>query len=421
MKKLNYSCILYFLILSVIAGISSCSKVSDYNGPVVADKTKPDPPTNIRVSNFEGGAYIIYNIPKSQNTLYIVADYTINDSTGAKRQTKTSYYSDTTVVEGFAESKEYTITLKTVTRSNVESDPVTVKIHPETPAYLMVAESLKLESTFGGVNATARNASGQGITIVYLYNDPAYGKYVIRQQKYFDALDINYPMRGFDTLPKQFGAYVTDRWGNKSPVTYATINPVYEILLDKSKFSAYSLASDIPTQNNFPIMKIWDGIVVGSLNNNFWHSQFDPILTPKPVKPYVITFGIGQLVSLSRFVFYQRNGWDGHYWSDGEAEKFSIWGSASDVPRDAVLPEYAPVGTVLGDWINLGNFDFPAPPSGSPPSSPTQADIQWWSDGVGFELPVNSPKVKFLRFAVSKTWGGNEVAYITELTLYGGK
>ncbi len=411
-NKRFYSVVNFLLLCGAI--IVSCKRDS-YNIPSSTDKTKPLPPSNIRVLNFKGGAYIVYDLPKTENTLYVKADYVINDSTGASRQAKTSYYTDTTVVEGFAAAKSYPVTLKTVTRANIESDPVTVTVNPDTPAYVSVARNLKLEPTFGGINANTRNPSGQGITIVYLYDDPVQGKYVIREQKYFDALHINYAIRGFDTLPKRFGAYVTDRWGNKSAVTYATIKPVFEQLLDKSKFSPYDLPSDIPTQGGYPKNRIWDNVIN---NSNFWHSQFTPVLNPAPAKPYVISFGIGQLVRLSRFVLYQRQGFE--YWGDGTFEIFSIWGSAADTPRDAVLPEYASEGALIGDWVNLGNFRFPNPPSGNAPSNLTTADRQWWEAGVNFEMPAGTPKVKFIRVAVSKTWGNREGTYLTEMTLYGG-
>lgn len=388
----------------------SCKKNSDYNSTVSDDKTKPGAPSNIRVVNFKGGAYIIYDLPKTENTLYIQADYVINDSTGASRQTKTSYYTDTMVVEGFAAPKPYTVSLKAVTRANIASDPVQVTVNPDTPAYLTVANNLTLQPTFGGVNARALNPDKKGVTIVYLYNDPDQGEYVIREQKYFDALEINYSLRGFDTLPKRFAAYVTDRWGNKSPVKYASITPYYEVLLDKTKFSAYPLPSDIPTQSNSPVKNMWDNSAT-----TFWHYQWSPPAIT--TKPYVITFGIGQLARLSRFVLNQRQFTP---WGDGNLEVFSIWGSANNAPGDALLPETAPEGTVIGDWVNLANFNFPLPPSGSPPSSPTSADIQWWNDGVNFQMPVNIPKVKFLRVSVAKTWGDRLGDYIAELTFYGG-
>ncbi|WP_316818304.1 DUF4959 domain-containing protein [Pedobacter nyackensis] len=403
------------IFLSYIAlFIVGCRKGDEYKEPISTDQTKPAAPGNIRVKNFEGGAYIIYDLPTTKNTLYVLADYVINEETGIKRQTKTSYYTDTVKVEGFALSKEYKVKLTTVSRANVLSDPIEVTVHPEQPAYLAVAENITLNPTFGGVNARSKNPSGQGITLVYLYDDPTFGKYVIREQKYVDALEINYSLRGFDTTPKKFGMYVTDRFGNKSTVKYATIEPWYEILLDKSKFSAYILPSDNPIYlGAFPLKNMWDNITSGV---NFWH-------TAETLEPYphIGTFSLGQEARLSRFIFHQRNSWEGAYWANGTAEKFTLWGSNSAAPRDQVLPVSAPEGTVLGDWVNLGNFDFPLPPSGNPIIAPTAGDIQWWTDGTEFHMPVNTPLVKFLRIAINKSWGNHPATYVCELTFYGGQ
>jgi len=409
--KMTTTAVLLSFILPLFVG---CQKGDSYQQPISTDQTKPAPPSNIRVENFEGGAYIIYDLPSTQNTLYVLADYVINESTGKTRQTKASYYTDTTKVEGFALSKDYKVTLKTVSRANITSDPVEVTVHPRKPAYLTVAENIMLNPTFGGVNAQTKNPSGQGVTIVYLYDDPVFGKYVIREQKYFEALNINYALRGFDTQPKKFGVYVKDRFGNQSEVKYATIEPWYEILLDKTKFSEYILPSDNPIYlGMFPLRYMWDNITSGA---NFWH-------TAETIGPYphVGTLSLGQETRLSRFLFYQRNSWEGAYWANGSVEKFSLWGSNSSAPRDEVLPVSAPEGAVLGDWINLGNFDFPLPPSGNPISSPTAGDIQWWTEGTEFYMPTNTPLVKFLRIAVNKTWGNHPAVYICELTLYGGQ
>jgi len=205
---------------------------------------------------------------------------------------------------------------------------------------------------------------------------------------------------------------VTDRFGNKSPVTYATITPIYEVMLDKSKFYQHLLPTDGGQLGNWHMTYMWDDVTVG---NNFWHSReiYDGY-------PYVATFGLGQEARLSRFVLHQRNTWAWSYWDSGTIETFTLWGSASDDPRDVELPVTSPVGEVLGDWVNLGNFECPLPPSGNPASSPTAADKEWWHAGIDFTLPENSPPVKFLRVAVTKTWGNHVATYICELTLYGG-
>src|SRR5258707_301530 len=116
--------------LLLMAGILllqlSCKKSDGYNQITSTDKTRPGPITNIKVTNFHGGAYITYTLPDSKNILYVQANYQINDK--VVRQIKSSYYSDSIIVEGFAESKDYTVTLYTVSRAEVSSDSVVVTV-----------------------------------------------------------------------------------------------------------------------------------------------------------------------------------------------------------------------------------------------------------------------------------------------------
>src|SRR3546814_1936438 len=91
-------------------------KAPDYNEVISTDQTKPDVVTGIQVDNVQGGAYITYSLPKTDNLLYILAEYKINDE--VSRQKKASYYTDTIFVDGFANSKEYEVTLNAISRSN---------------------------------------------------------------------------------------------------------------------------------------------------------------------------------------------------------------------------------------------------------------------------------------------------------------
>src|SRR5258708_25004031 len=149
-----------------IPGIFSCSKIDNYNGPVSTDKTKPGIVTNVRVVNFNGGAYIIYTLPNSPNLLYVQAEYKINDT--KSRQTKSSYYSDTITVNGFANIQDYTVTLYSVSRADVKSDPVTVTVHPATPVYKLVRPTIVLSPDFGGVNIKAIDSFKKPVGIILI-------------------------------------------------------------------------------------------------------------------------------------------------------------------------------------------------------------------------------------------------------------
>jgi len=95
---------LALLALLFTACLNSCKKNDGYIKEVSNDLSKPATVTNVKVKNFNGGAYITYDLPNSDNLLYVQAEYRINDKT--TRQTKSSYYSDTVTVDGFAKSQE---------------------------------------------------------------------------------------------------------------------------------------------------------------------------------------------------------------------------------------------------------------------------------------------------------------------------
>ncbi len=393
-------------IALLVAVVTSCSKVVDYNKPVSEDQTKPGVVSNVKVSNFNGGSFITYDLPKTGNVLYVKADYIINDVTQKSRQTKSSYYSDTIKVEGFAQKKEYEVKLTAVSRANIESDIVTVKVQPDTPVYQIVARTIRMQSDFGGVNVQAINLLKKAVGVILLYKPNTEQKYAIRQQNFSDFSAISYSSRGFDTLPKAFAVYVTDQWGNNSDTVYQSISPLYEIKLDKSKFFNNALPSDTKIGFGWVVPNLWD-----NNNGTGWHTAQENM--PLPI---TCTFGIGVSAKLSRFTLFGRSGYE---YAHGNPKVFALWGSNVAAPGDAVLPVYADLGTVVGDWVNIGNFVWPGPPSGAPPTAPTATDKAVFNQGMEFTIPFTAPKVRFIRLAVSESWSGATFAHAMEITLYG--
>lgn len=405
--------ILLFLSSLLLLLCSACSKVGQGNEAVSKDITKPDPISNVQVKNLNGAAIITYTLPQSTNLLYVQADYVINESKGLIRQSKSSYYTDTTIVTGFAESKDYNVELKVVSKSGVMSDPVLVTVHPDIPPYQLVRKTLTLSPDFSGVAAFALNELKQNIGVVMLYDDPDYGHYVIREQNFSNLEKISYTTHGFDTLPKRVAAYVTDDYGNISDTLFSEISPLYETALDRKKFFPYILPSDKkPYAGNYSVDRIYNGVG----GEDLWHTA---ILTGADAAyPYYCTFGIGLMSKLSRFTFWARPSTP---WGTMNVKAFSIWGSAKDNPVDAILLSGQPEGTIIGDWVNLGNFRYPDPPSGNipSPSTVTEADKEFLSKGVDFLVPTEAPRVKFLRVSAESTWGNTNYAGISDIAFYG--
>lgn len=411
-KKLLFTVLPALSIVCVL----SCSKISDYKEVVSTDMTKPGPVTNVQVTNGPGAAVITYDLPASENILYVQANYMINDK--VSRQTKSSYYSDTIIVNGFEKSQDYKVILYTVSRANVFSDSVVVTVHPDTPAYLKAFPTIVVKPDFGGININALNLGKANLGIITISKDPVTKQYEIINQNYTNSDTISYSLRGYDTIPKEFGIYITDQWGNISDTLLTTIKPIFETQMDKSKFSAYVLQTDVHTGFGWEIQNLWNG----NTGSPGYHTE-QPI---QPlVWPAVITFDMGQASKLSRYTIWNR-GIDGSgnwLWQAGAPLTWTLWGRESS-PVDETLPSGAGspgVGeTSPNGWINLGTFRLPAKPSGLPNPQYTNADLDFWNAGFSFNFSLDLPKVRYMRFQclenVSLT---NNFFNVAELTFWG--
>ncbi|WP_184542988.1 DUF4959 domain-containing protein [Mucilaginibacter sp. FT3.2] len=405
----NYLLLLY--ISMIVAIIASCKADTGNHVPISADKTKPGVITNIKIDNYNGGAFITYTLPNSDNILYVLAKYQIRN--GVSRETKSSYYTDTVNVEGFAKEADYDVTLYTVSRADVMSDPVKVTVHPTIPPYISIKASTTVQTDFGGVNVQALNPLKKEIGIIITAYDKSTGLMEVQDQHYTKADTINYSLRGYNTDPRQFGIYVTDNFGNISDTLKQTITPLFEELLDKSQFSVYNLPSDTPIGYGWVLPNFWDGKTDGSSAG--WHTN------PGNNPPFVGTFNVGTSYKLSRFILWERpdDGSDKYAFGHGNPRLFTLWGSNVASPKDVQLPVSSAVGTVLGDWVNIGNFTYPNPPSGLPPLAHNAADNAFVLAGVNFNISLAAPPVHFIRFATSQSWSGGNFAHAMEISLYG--
>jgi hypothetical protein len=400
--------LLLFLSIAIFS-IISCKRNDGYNTPISKDKSKPAMVTNVKVANYNGGAYITYDLPNSENVLYILAKYQTKD--GVSRETKSSYFSDTLNVVGFAKSQEYTVSLYTVSLAEVMSDPVTVKVNPLTPVYTLVSSQTTIAPDFGGVNIKALNPLKKEIGIIVTAFDKATGRMEVQDQHYTNKDTIDYSLRGYAATARDFGVYVTDKYGNISDTLKQNLTPYFEELLPKNLFSEYRLPLDtkLYTGQDWPVNHLWDGITDNSISG--WHTN-----SGNP-PPFTCTFNVGATYKLSRFVIWERQNEFAYGFSNPKT--FAIWGSNKAQPQDIQLPLTAPEGTVVGDWINMGNFVYPNPPSGLPPGAINAADRAFVAAGVGFNFSISDPAIHFLRVAVATTWSGGDSAHIMELSFYG--
>ncbi|WP_426584236.1 DUF4959 domain-containing protein [Mucilaginibacter sp. R-33] len=408
MKKIFKSSYLtYFMLASVllIVLVSPACKKAESNIQVVStDQTKPGPVTNVKVENLNGAARLTYTLPNEKNLLYVLARYNINDT--RTRETKASYYTDTIIVDGFARAKEYTVTLYAVSRANVMSDPVTVTVKPATPNYLYINSNLTITPDFGGANFFGFNPNKVPVAVHVITYNTITNKYDEQEPTYLTGDTINVSALGFPAVPQKFGVFVTDRFGNVSDTVFKTLTPLFEVALDKKKFFTYHLPTDSPIGYGWDFKYFFDD----NLGDPGWHTLSNPLK--------IGSFGLGVTAKISRVRLYNRLP---DIYGYQNTRQFTIWGSLKDNPAD--YPTWpatiTPVGTVLGDWVNMGNFVYPNPPSGLPPGNANAADIAYGAAGVDFKMPSTAPKAKYIRFQCTQTWAGLDYVNAKEITLFG--
>lgn len=406
MKNINkHNALITCLLLAVVMMVTllgSCKKAESNIQVVSNDMTKPETVSNVKVENFNGSAKITYTLPNSKNLLYVLARYHINDN--RVRETNASYYTDTITVDGFARAQEYEVTLYTVSRANVKSDPVVVKVNPKTPNYLLINSQLAITPDFGGANFFGLNPNKVPVAVHVVAFNETTNVYDEQEPEYINGDTINVSVRGFSPKPSKFGVYTTDRFGNVSDTVFRTLTPLQESLLDKSKFFTYHLPSDSPIYPGWDLRNLFDG----NTGEPGWHT----FSAPKTLG----TFGIGMLSKISRLVVWQRKP---DVFSYQNTRTFTIWGSAKDAPQDTDLPRNSAPGTVAGDWVNMGNFVFGNPQSGLPPSQANAADKDLVAKGVNFKMSISAPAVKFIRYECTQTWGGQDYVNVLEVSFYG--
>ncbi|SDC99339.1 DUF4959 domain-containing protein [Niabella drilacis] len=389
------------LMALLMAGFFSCQKQTGTNQePLYKSTDKPPAVTNVKVINIAGGAQIIYDIPPNPGIMYVQADFMVNEKT--KQQVKASYFTDTLVVRGFAKSADYKVTLRTVSRSEVTSDPVEVTVHPDTPPYLSVKQSLQIYGDFGGANIQYQNPGSGDLAVVTLVDTTGKPEYVYTN--YSKAVTGNFSIRGFGPGERKYGAYVRDRWGNVSDTVWSKVRSMNEVVLDRSIMNALVLPGDqtaccgsdlnVPLRNGY---SAGDWAFYGVPNNEKTDSL-----------PERVTVDMGKPVVLSRIRYYMRkNG--GAEFRNGTLKYFKIYGSMSPNPN----------GALDASWTQIGDVFELVKPSGLPYGQLDAADQAEVNNGTEFIMPLPAVPMRYFRLVILENYSGGNGLEMASLKFMG--
>lgn len=386
----------FLLILLLSAAIYAC-KDADMHMPINGEGNAPPPVKNPVVENLPGGAVVTYELPDEKNLLYVLAEYEIRP--GVSRQAKSSNYINRLTIDGFGKTGEFEVKLYSVGRNEKMSEPITVKVQPETPPIHEAFKTVSLNEGFGGMTVTLENKHKASLMVEVLTPD-SLGILATGATFYTSLEDINLPVRGFEPQDRLFGVVLRDRWDNYSDTIFATLTPWFEEELDKEKFEPMDLPTDYNTPHNggsARMDKIWDGS----------QSENDFVTTPGHGLPQWFTFDLGETVRLSRLVLFKRLS-SRFLYNSGAVKRWSLYGS--DNPN--------PDGSFDESWVFLMECNS-YKPSGSPPGENTNEDLEYARAGEEFLFPEDAPPVRYLRWVTHENWGNVTHVNITEIDVFG--
>lgn len=387
-----------FLLL-MLGTVVSCRK-SEGHKPINNDATVPDPVKEVSIVNRPGKATIKYQLPNDERLLYVKAVYT--PTSGVPAEAKASYYQDSLIVEGFADTREYEVKLYAVSRSGVESEPVVVKVQPLEAPIWKVFKSLEVENAFGGFNIKALNPTKDNIGLVVLTKNQFLEYEVDNNKSVFTNIDtILQKVRGLDTMDIRIGFLVRDRWGNTTDTLYKDLKPIYEVQLDPSKFRAVTLPGDAPQVTNGARLEYaWD-------NRLGWpYTSFTHQVNGGP-QPHMITFDMGITSKLSRVYIRPYPEGDRFYFLT-TMKRFEIYGSVNPSSN----------GALDASWELIGYYEV-VKPSGLPYGTDNNLDQTTAAAGLNFDVRLDAPKVRYMRIRCLENFAGGTAQSINELKVYG--
>ncbi|HEY8938317.1 MAG TPA: DUF4959 domain-containing protein [Cyclobacteriaceae bacterium] len=388
-----------YAAITLLLMISCKDEFSDHK-PVSSDATAPQQITEVQVTNKPGSAKITYKTPADANLLYVKAEYTI--TSGKAMEVKASYFADSLVLEGFADTLEHEVKVYTVSRSEVKSQPTTVKIKPLLAPIWPVYQSLKIINAFGGYKLTAENVTKSSIAILVMKRNVLNEWEVDNDLSIYTSTNVITSQKsGMDTLTRQYGIAVRDRWGNITDTLLQQVDPIYEVELNTANFKAFSLPGDPVQQPGAAIENMW--------NKTYgWPVSFTSLATATLKTPSIVTIDMGVSAKLSKVWIRPFKELSNLYYGFTTLKRFELWGSTS--------PNLD--GSLDASWTLLGTYELKKP-SGSAGSTETASDQEAAAAGFYYDIDLSAPKIRYMRIRCLENWAGSCPQSVDELKIFG--
>jgi hypothetical protein len=156
-----------FLLIGIIFLFFTCSeeKRFDINSD---DKVPPAAPVISRYEALNGGVLIYYTPPSDKDVVSVDAEYT-RKRDGKVFRFSTSYFSNSILVNGLADTVTYDVRLYSVDRAGNRSPKITYPVQPMESAILKVKQSMVIKGGFDALFAKWNNVLRENVNVLIDY------------------------------------------------------------------------------------------------------------------------------------------------------------------------------------------------------------------------------------------------------------
>ncbi|WP_258104242.1 DUF5000 domain-containing lipoprotein [Marinoscillum sp. MHG1-6] len=402
--KSNY--LIKLLLLVGVAFLFSCEE-GEFREPLEKSDAVPQNVSEITFTSLAGAVKMSFTLPDDPNVSHVSVKY--ETTSGIERVLTSSVYSNSIILDGFADLEEHEIEIYTVSKGNVKSEVITKSVSALEAPIWKVQRELEFPVQFGGFNIEGTNADSSIVSVLIMEKNEFDEFEVSITKSFATALKkIERKIRGLDTSVYVYKVFVMDKWKNSTDTTTIEIKPLFETRMLKENYKYYPLSGDAPQVSNNPVgpEAAFDG------RNGWGFVSFTTDKQPE-LGPHMLTYDVGEEFRLSRWWYqpYPEFGWDPaliQYYYLATLKEFEIYGSTA--------PSVS--GDLDDSWTLMGSFVIEKP-SGAGYGKDTPEDIATAEAGLSFEFSPDLPKVRYIRIRCLENFVGGPYFNIGEMEFFG--
>lgn len=358
-----------------------------------------------------GGAIIHFNAPDDSDLLYIKAEYT--NSRNEKVFKVCSVYESQIEVDGFCDEENHSVTLYAVDNKQNYSAPTHITITPGRSYIYLIQDNFDVDIILGGVRVKWNNPTGKTVFVYLNYSDEDNSYERILSSS---GTDASFNIRGLEEKEYNFSFIVEDFNGNKTDEkNIGMLTPLLEQKIEKSTWTLVKSMSANGDKYEGRMVNFFDDVI--DTNNDASDNSYFVIHRDENggqlTYPLNIVIDMNKQAVISRIVVWQRafyyissdlpaaNSSYNQYYAEDNMRAFDFYGS-NDCKNWTFIK-----ACDIGD----GNRDA----DGNLPADRLQEAL----DGHEFELEEMSDAFRYIKIAITASFGSETQICSSEISLYG--